>query len=183
MAPLKTISQAASLAITSPRILVAVDTCSSPPLSAINPSRICCPTLSSCSVGMLSSRRFLNGRQPVLEGVHVAWSRSCLSILPFRFFPRVRIHFPILVSLWQSNGKAETFSCVISWLDALRGLEVLVSSGFDLLAVLVLRVVCRQQTRSPLRDNRASTESFGIASRGATAITGPRNRISNAGLQ
>src|SRR5215813_5237829 len=29
-----------------------------PPLSAIKPSRICCLTLSSCSVVMLSSRRF-----------------------------------------------------------------------------------------------------------------------------
>ena len=78
MAPLKTISQEASLAITSARILVAVDICSSPPLSAIKPSGICCLTLSSCSVLTLFLAAFLNSRKPVLEGVHVAW-RSALA--------------------------------------------------------------------------------------------------------
>jgi hypothetical protein len=36
-------------------------------------------------------------------------------LLPFnpviRFFPRVEIHFPIVISLWQSNGKAEKLDC------------------------------------------------------------------------
>jgi hypothetical protein len=50
MAPLKTMSHAASLAITSARILVAVEI--SPSLSAIKPSRIYCLTFSSCSVVM-----------------------------------------------------------------------------------------------------------------------------------
>ena len=58
MAPLKTTSHEASLEITAARILVAVDICSSPPLSAINPSRICYLMFSSCSVVILSSRRF-----------------------------------------------------------------------------------------------------------------------------
>jgi len=56
--------------------------------------------------------------------------RSCLSFLPFRFFPRGKIHFPIAVSLWQSHGKAEKFDCDFLWLDALRGLTILVSVGF-----------------------------------------------------
>jgi len=36
-------------------------------------------------------------------------------LLPFnrdiRFIPGVEIHFPIVVSLWQSNGKLEKFDC------------------------------------------------------------------------
>ena len=73
MAPLKTISQEASLAITSAKILVAVDICSSPPLSAIKPSRICCLTLFLVLGGDAFLAPFLNSRKPVLEGVHVAW--------------------------------------------------------------------------------------------------------------
>jgi hypothetical protein len=64
---------------------------------------------------------FLNGGKPVLEGVHVAWRPTfCLSILAFHFFLRGKIHFPIAVSLWQSNGKAEKFDCDFWRLDALR---------------------------------------------------------------
>jgi hypothetical protein len=33
---------------------------------------LCC-TFSSWSVGMPSLAPFLNGRQPVLEGIHIAW--------------------------------------------------------------------------------------------------------------
>jgi hypothetical protein len=49
----------------------------------------------------------LSGGEPVLEGVHVAWRSTFAFILPFRFVPGSRIHFPIVVSLWQSHGKAE----------------------------------------------------------------------------
>jgi hypothetical protein len=89
-------SHAASLAITSARILVAVDICSSPPLSDIKPSRIYCLTFSSCSVVMLSSRRFLNSRKPMLEGVHVAW-RSAFAFQSSHFvFPTTGFIFPQL---------------------------------------------------------------------------------------
>ena len=32
---------------------------------------------------------------------------------------------------WQSSGKVKKFSCVLSWLDALRGLEILVALVFE----------------------------------------------------
>src|SRR5262245_1041637 len=35
--------------------------------------------------------------------------------------------------LWQSCSKAEKFYCVLSWLEALRGLIILVPGGFHLL--------------------------------------------------
>jgi hypothetical protein len=155
MAPLKTISQEASLAITSARILVAVEICSSPPLSAIKPSRICSLTFSSWLGRDAFLAPLLNSRKPVLEGVHVAGrsaftfqschARSILRqhdgrdtsdsifsiysgcLIPVRFVPRDRIHFPIVIQLWQSSGKVKKFDCVFSRLDALRGLTILVS--------------------------------------------------------
>jgi hypothetical protein len=42
--------------------------------------------------------------------------------------PRDKVHFPLVVWLWQSSGKAEKFYCVFSRLEVLRGLVVLVSS-------------------------------------------------------
>jgi hypothetical protein len=36
-------------------------------------------------------------------------ARSCLSILSFRLILRGKIHFLLLVHLWQSNGKVEKF--------------------------------------------------------------------------
>jgi hypothetical protein len=36
------------------------------------------------------------------------------SILPFRFVPRNKIHFPIAVWLWQSNGKVKKISLIFS---------------------------------------------------------------------
>src|SRR5262249_47778870 len=54
-------------------------------LSAIKPSRICCLTLSSCSVVMLSIAPSLNRRQAVLEGVHVA-RREALAFQSFHSF-------------------------------------------------------------------------------------------------
>ena len=65
--------------------------------------------------------------------------RSCLSFLPFRFFPRGKIHFPIAVYLCQSSGKVEKFPFIVLSLDALRGFEILVSVRFDLLAVFDVR--------------------------------------------
>jgi hypothetical protein len=52
-----------------------------------------------------------------------------LSILPFPILPRGKLHFPIAVGLLQNNSKVEKFCCVLYWLDALRGLIILVSSG------------------------------------------------------
>src|SRR4030095_8575594 len=107
MAPLKTMRHAASLAITSARILVAVDICSSPPLSAINPSRICCLTLSSCSVVMLSLAALLKRGKPVLEGVHVAW-RSAFTFQSCHFVSsQVADSFShscfVVAKYWQSR--------------------------------------------------------------------------------
>lgn len=52
-------------------------------------------------------------------------------LLPFnpaiRFFPRGKIHFPIAVGLWLSSGKVEKINCNFLRIDALRGLQVLVS--------------------------------------------------------
>ena len=53
--------------------------------------------------------------------------RFFLLILPFRFVPGAEIHFPTVISLWQSNGKVEKLNCIFWQLDALRGLLVLVS--------------------------------------------------------
>jgi hypothetical protein len=36
-----------------------------------------------------------------------------------------------LISVWQSSGKVKEFYCVLLWLDALRGLGILVSVRFD----------------------------------------------------
>ena len=47
--------------------------------------------------------------QACLKGFMLQGVRFCRSILPFRFTPRGRIHFPIGISLWQSNGKVEKF--------------------------------------------------------------------------
>ena len=59
-------------------------------------------------------------KRAVLEGVHVGReARFCLLILPFRFFPCGKIHFPIALCLWQSSGKAEKFNCDFLRLDAL----------------------------------------------------------------
>jgi len=75
MAALNTINQDASLAITSAKILVAVDT--SPPLSSSSPARICCLTFSSWSVVILSSRRFCMAASPCLKAFLVArWAGS-----------------------------------------------------------------------------------------------------------
>ena len=57
---------------------------------------------------------FLNSGQAVFEGIHCLRGRSCPLILPFRFFPGGRIHFPIVILLWQSSGKVEKFCCVLS---------------------------------------------------------------------
>jgi hypothetical protein len=54
---------------------------------------------------------FLNGRKPCLKGSYCLEVRSCLSILPYSFVPRSRIHFPIAIELWQSSGKVEKFDC------------------------------------------------------------------------
>ena len=53
------------------------------------------------------------------------------SILPFRFVPRGKIHFPIVASLWQSSDKVKKFYCDFLRLDTLRGLGILVSVRFD----------------------------------------------------
>src|SRR5215510_5187044 len=67
--------------------------------------------LTSCSGGDALLVALLNGRQPVLESVHVAWrSAFAFPILPFHFFPDGKIHSPIVISLWQSNGTVEKSS-------------------------------------------------------------------------
>jgi hypothetical protein len=100
-------SQEASLAITSARILVAVDICSSPPalvgyqtLQNLLPDAF----LVLGSGGFLSP--FLNGRQPMLEGVHVAW-RPAFAFQSCHFVSSHvgKIHFPIAIWLWQSRRK------------------------------------------------------------------------------
>jgi hypothetical protein len=66
----------------------------------------------------------------VVSGESIPTTRShspAVTGLPFRFFPRGKIHFPMLISLWQSNGKVEKLSCVPVGLDALRGFKVLCS--------------------------------------------------------
>ena len=73
MAPLKTVSQAASLAMTSARILVAVEICSSPPLSASKPSRNLLPYALLVFGGNALLTPFLNSRETVLERILIAW--------------------------------------------------------------------------------------------------------------
>jgi len=73
IAPLKTTSQAASEAITSAKILVAVDTCSSPALVRYQSIKNLLPD----GLLVLSRDAFftplLNGGQSVLECVHLTW--------------------------------------------------------------------------------------------------------------
>jgi hypothetical protein len=53
----------------------------------------------------------LFGGEPCLKAFMLLEARPCLSILPFRFFPSGKIHFPIADWLWQSSGKVEKFDC------------------------------------------------------------------------
>jgi hypothetical protein len=63
----------------------------------------------------------------MLEGVQCCLEvRFCPLILPFRFVPGSRIHFPIVILLWRSSGKVKKFDCDFLWLAAL-GLLVLCS--------------------------------------------------------
>ena len=75
------------------------------------PSRICCRTVSSCSVRMPSSRRFWMAASPCLKALMFREDRSYFSIQPYSFVPGSRIHFPIAIELWQSSGKVEKFDC------------------------------------------------------------------------
>jgi hypothetical protein len=56
---------------------------------------------------------FLNSGQAVFEGIHLPAG----PLLPFNpaisFVPGGRIHFPIVILLWQSSGKVEKFCCVL----------------------------------------------------------------------
>jgi hypothetical protein len=95
MAPLKTTSQAASEAIILAKILVAVDIRSSPPLSAINPSRISCLNALLVLGGDALLAPLLNSCQPVLECVHVAWRAAfAFQACHFVSFPVGRFIFP-----------------------------------------------------------------------------------------
>jgi hypothetical protein len=73
LGPLKTTSQAASLAITSTRILVAVEICSSPALVRYQALQNLLPDILLVLGGDALLAPLLNRRKPVLEGVHVAW--------------------------------------------------------------------------------------------------------------
>jgi hypothetical protein len=58
----------------------------------------------------LSSWRFRIAASPYLKAFMLLEIRFCLSIPLFLFSPDGKIHFSIVISLWQSNGTVEKSS-------------------------------------------------------------------------
>src|SRR5262249_3539150 len=88
-----------------------------PPLAAIDPSKICCLTFSSCSVMTLSSRRFCKAASPCLKAFMLPQVRVYPSSCHFVSFLVARFIFHCCY--WQSRRKLNKFLCVFSRLDAL----------------------------------------------------------------
>src|SRR5687767_14834410 len=83
---------------------------------------------------------FLNRSEPVLEGVHVAWrAASALQSSHFVCSLCLDIRSMITVFLWQSNDRAEKFSCFLLQLDTARGLQILGSARNSIFVMLIDR--------------------------------------------